>query len=104
MPFFSPPVRVTNPSVLGYKDRFSQSPMKFFSSVGRVGKGVNVYVLLNGSVTEVFPRWENVSKVYYGGHVSYVTDAESAVLVAAGYTVDQDPYGDDGYGGGSYGG
>lgn len=104
MPFFTPPVRVTNPSVLGYKDRFSQSPMKFFSVNGRVGKGVNVFVMLDGSVSEVFTNWGNISKVYYGGHTSYVTAAEAAVLTAAGYTVDSVLYGSSGYGGGLYGG
>jgi len=91
MPYFSPPVRVRNSAVVGWRDMFSQSPMKFFSANGRVPKGVNVYVTTGGVVTETFPRWENVATVYYGGHVTEVDAAEAAVLTAAGYTVTSSP-------------
>lgn len=79
--------------------------MKFFSRPnGQTGRGANVFVKTDGTITESFPQWENISKVYYGGHIYYVNDAEKAALEAAGYTVDSTTYGADVYGDNTYGG
>ena len=51
-------------------------------------RGKNVFRLTNGLFVEVEPRdMSTVSRVFHGGHDSYVTDAEADELVAAGYTV-----------------
>ena len=79
--------------------------MKFFSIPnGVTGRGANVFVKTDGTITEEFPRWENIAKVYYGGHIYYVDDTEKAALEAAGYTVDSTTYGADVYGDNTYGG
>ena len=79
--------------------------MKFFSIPnGVTGRGANVFVRTDGTITEEFPRWENIAKVYYGGHAYYVNDTEKAALEAAGYTVDSVTYGDEVYGAQLYGG
>jgi hypothetical protein len=105
MPTFTPPIRTYNSPVINWKDKWSQSPMKFFSIPnGVTGRGANVFVTTDGTITETFPRWENIAKVYYGGHSHYVTDTEKAALEAAGYTVDSVTYGADFYGGELYGG
>jgi hypothetical protein len=52
----------------------------------------NVFILNDGTVTEVSPdgtrvTWDDVARVFYGGHVPEpVTDEEKALLEAAGYT------------------
>jgi hypothetical protein len=49
-------------------------------------RGRNVYLLTNGTYTEVDQRdTGQVVKVYLGGHVIDITDAEAASLTAAGY-------------------
>jgi hypothetical protein len=105
MPTFTPPIRAYNSPVINWKPKWPQSPMKFFSHPdGQTGRGANVFVETDGTITEDFPRWENISKVYYGGHSHYVNDTEKAALEAAGYTVDSVTYGAEYYGGELYGG
>ena len=105
MPTFTPPIRAYNSPVINWKPKWPQSPMKFFSHPdGQTGRGANVFVKTDGTITEDFPRWENISKVYYGGHSHYVNDTEKAALEAAGYTVDSVTYGAEYYGGELYGG
>lgn len=49
-------------------------------------RGRNVYLFLDGTVTENQPsNMALVSRVYYGGHNNEVDDNEVAVLTAAGY-------------------
>ena len=51
-------------------------------------RGRNVYLLTDGSFTEIDVRDEGqIVRVYHGGHDNYVTDAEADALVAAGYTI-----------------
>lgn len=49
-------------------------------------RGRNVFLLTDGTYTEMQPSyWSDVEKVYYGGHVHQVTDAEVTSLTTAGY-------------------
>jgi hypothetical protein len=49
-------------------------------------RGVNVFLLTNGTYTENQPGdMADVAKTYYGGHDIEVTPAEVASLTAAGY-------------------
>jgi hypothetical protein len=52
-------------------------------------RGVNVYLLTDGTVTEIQPdNWDVVDRVFYGGHEAHqVNSEEKAILEAAGYTV-----------------
>ena len=51
-------------------------------------RGKNVYRLNNETFVEVEPRdLSTVSRVFFGAHKNYVTDAEADALVAAGYSV-----------------
>lgn len=55
-------------------------------------QGRNVYII-NGVVTENDPVGGEASVItFYGGHDPYeVTAAQAALLIAAGYTIDQTP-------------
>lgn len=54
--------------------------------VAPTARGRNVYLLTNGTYTEIQPsNMTTVAKVYYGGHDIEVTDAEVTLLTAAGY-------------------
>jgi hypothetical protein len=60
---------------------------------GTVTEGRNVYILTNGTVTETDPLdWSTVAHALWGAHVEEITDAEAALLAAAGYI--QFAYGD----------
>jgi hypothetical protein len=49
-------------------------------------RGRNVFKLVDGNFTESQPSdMTTVEKVYHGGHVHTLTDAEEADLIAAGY-------------------
>ena len=49
----------------------------------------NVYRLVDGSFVTVVPADESqISRTFWGGTENYVTDAEAAELVAAGFVVD----------------
>lgn len=83
MPTFSPPTE----NVVHYGD-YSQGGLqlrlwRFFRPEAR---GINVYLLDDGTYTEVDQRdTGQVVKVYLGGHVIDITDDEAASLTAAGY-------------------
>lgn len=50
------------------------------------GRGRNVFLLTDGTITERQPSdYGLVSKVYYGGHNNEVDASEVASLTAAGY-------------------
>lgn len=50
------------------------------------GRGRNVFLLSDGTITEKQPSdYSAVSKVYYGGHINQIDSAEVALLTAAGY-------------------
>lgn len=49
-------------------------------------RGINVFVLTDGSVTDIQPSsWDEVSVVYYGGHRTSITQTEADTLTGAGY-------------------
>lgn len=53
-----------------------------------IQRGVNVFLLADGTFTQVQPPLNRgVVKEYLGGHEHPVTVAEAAALTAAGYTV-----------------
>lgn len=100
MPTFTPPVRVYNPPIpfRKYRDGLSEY-------LPGTPKGVNVFIKPDGSAVENLDPG-NAIYTYLGGHIYDITDAEAAILVADGYTVDysQEDYGSGIYGSGSYGG
>lgn len=50
--------------------------------------GLNVWLLKDGTVTQVEPDGlDAVARTFHGGHVHEVDNVEAAALVAAGYTV-----------------
>jgi len=85
MPTFIPP---TEDAVV-YGDPLRRGPeYRLWSFYARTLRGKNVYRLTNGTFVEVEPRnLSTVSRVFFGSHNNYVTDAEADALVAAGYTV-----------------
>lgn len=87
---FSPPFRGAHLPhwIRGISDPRAEVPFgRFTPSIKRYP---NVFLLLDGSLTETQPdSWEQVSKVYYGGHVAVIEDlAEHDALVAAGYDLE----------------
>lgn len=82
--YFSTPVAPTRPAAI----RPSHPGWDLFKHYRPWDAGINVFVV-GGVVTTVEPAYEFVTpeKVYLGGHIYEVTDAEAAVLTAAGYTV-----------------
>lgn len=76
--------------------------------------GLNVWLMPGGVLTTVEPEFESDAvRVFHGGHIHPVDEAEAALLVAAGYAVvDLDApaatsasdYGSGDYGSGLYGG
>lgn len=100
MPLFTPPVRRFNRSTYPWDPK--ARPMAYWKGVG---KGVNVYVRPDNSVVENTDPG-NAIYTYLGGHIYSVSDAEAAILVAAGYTLDYSvaSYGSGAYGDGAYGG
>lgn len=80
---FNPPtedvVRYGDPNTGGIQRRF----WRFYSPEAR---GINVYLLNDGTYTEVDQRdTGQVAKVYLGGHVHEIDANEVASLTAAGY-------------------
>jgi hypothetical protein len=60
----------------------------FLSKLARGNRARNVFRLTDGTYTNTDPLDPTlVDKVYYGGHQHFVSEAEKADLVAAGYTV-----------------
>ena len=82
MPTFIPP---TEDAVV-YGDPLRRGPeYRLWSFYARTLRGKNVYRLTNGTFVEVEPRnLSTVSRVFFGSHNNYVTDAEADALVAAG--------------------
>jgi len=69
----------------GITDGIAFSLFKFYEPMAR---GRNVYKFSDGSFTENDPRdLSDVVAIYYGGTKNFVSEAEKADLVAAGYTV-----------------
>lgn len=60
--------------------------MALFRHFDNLPVGRNVYKLKNGSYVENEPAvWEDIDKIYYGGHDYDVTAQEVTDLTAAGY-------------------
>jgi len=83
MPTFIPPIRSFDSPVLA--DDRDHVPAKYFDK--GAPRGANIWVKNDGSLTERYPGLGNFTEIYYCGHIYEVTDAEAAVLTAAGYTV-----------------
>lgn len=65
-----------------------QTPAAFalFRHYGTVVEGRNVFIMSDGTVTESDPSdWSLVAHALWGGHVEPITDAEAALLTAAGF-------------------
>lgn len=82
--FFSPPTAPTVPMTV----KPSHPAHHLFKHYRPMNAGLNLFVV-NGVVTTVEPDYEFVKpdRVYLGGHLYTLTDAEATVLTAAGYTV-----------------
>lgn len=63
--------------------------------------GISVWILKDGTVTETQP-WDNdtLERVYLGGHFYQISNAEAAILIAAGYQMQPEPAFSYGYVGG----
>jgi hypothetical protein len=80
MAIFTPP---TDDEVFYYGEDIGDN---LFSRLPPTARGVNVFRLTNGEYTENQPpNWEDIDKVFYGGHATEITAAEQAELIAAGY-------------------
>jgi hypothetical protein len=86
--FFSPPTAPTVPMAV----RPNHPGFGLFRHYRNLDAGINVFVVA-GVVTTAEPDYEFTTpdRVYLGGHIYVVTQAESAVLTAAGYTVVNGP-------------
>lgn len=58
---------------------------RLFGYLEPTARGRNLYLLTDGTYTLNQPRDSEIVKVYYGGHIIDITDAEAASLTAAGY-------------------
>lgn len=59
---------------------------RLFRYAQPTNRGKNIYKLTNGTFTDIDQRNPDVvSRVYYGGTINYVTQAEKDDLIAAGY-------------------
>lgn len=82
---FRPPVEDKFPWA-DYREKTPDHAL--FGYVRQGNRARNIYLLKNGTFTNVDPLDPAiVDKVYLGGHDWFVTPEEKAVLVAAGYTV-----------------
>jgi hypothetical protein len=81
---FIPPSRHTVPPVGAETPPEDYAPAIYFNDPIRAGE--NVFLTTGGVVTEAQPEvWELVKTVWWGGHINTITDAEAAILTAAGY-------------------
>ena len=79
---FQPPSRGRISPTAHDASRIANRLASFFA---QPEQGVNVYLLVDGTVTENQPDdYETVSKVFHGGHVNEITVAEAATLTTAG--------------------
>lgn len=83
MPTFQPPTE--NTVVYSDYDEWWTTEAKLFRFLNPTARGLNVYLKTDGTYTTTQPDFDEVEKVYYGGHIIYITDAEAASLTAAGY-------------------
>ena len=81
MPTFEPPVD-EDVSLTSHRNEDADNLFRFYKPLLR---GRNVYILNDGTITENEHPPAEFQKVYYGGHIYTITDAEAATLSAAGY-------------------
>ena len=86
MPTFIPP---TENNVAAASAQGEGLSWRLFRYVGAGKSADNVYRLVDGSFVTVPPVDEaTISRTFWGATENYVTDAEAAQLIAAGFTVD----------------
>ena len=74
---------VTNNVYLSKEERIAN---RLGTHIHPSGRGRNVYLLTSGVFTERQPSdYTTISKVYYGGHATTITEAEAVALTTAGY-------------------
>lgn len=95
MPTFIPPIRSYVPVIAANAPLDQRQPMASWSA--SIGRGVNVWLYTNNTISEVQPPYQKaftnadgtvspgVKKVWYGGHTHTITSSESVMLTAAGY-------------------
>lgn len=84
MPYFTPPTAPLVPAAL----RPNHPGYQLFKHYRPWDAGVNVWLLNDGTLTPNDPADESlVRRVFHGGHVHEVNDAEATTLTAAGFTV-----------------
>jgi len=96
---FTPPIRSYDPPIAADTPEWQKKPA-IWNRSGLIPRGVNVFKLTDGTYTEQQPftnapftsGWELVAFVYYGGHSYEISDAEAALLIAAGYGANIDQY------------
>lgn len=92
MPTFMPPIEPYSQVDESHPRGLAYRLMRYF---GTMDRGRNVFLLKNGTVTETDPDsrtvlWSDVDTVWWGSAAEpyVVTDAQAALLTAAGYTVE----------------
>ena len=87
MPTFRPPATKKTPTVFPLGTP-GQTKGQYFARRRFSGHltGTNVYRLTDGTITEAQP-WDQdtIARIYFGGHIEPITDAESTALTDAGY-------------------
>lgn len=70
-----------------WTDLYDFSPeSRLFARLRNSPRGRNVYKLVDGGYTENQPAYfEDIEKIYLGGHDNVLTAEEEADLIAAGY-------------------
>lgn len=84
MSTFTPPVVFDRARVVARRHP-GNALMRHYTPLPR---GVNVYLLFDGTVTTTQPYDPQntiVRRTFFGGHLEPVTDEEAALLTAAGY-------------------
>ena len=84
---FTPPTDNVTPPILPDTKGLAFLLFRHYASTAR---GRNVFIINGTTVTEADPLGtDTVNRAFYGGHGPYtdVTDAEAALLTAAGYVV-----------------
>lgn len=81
MPYFTPPTRLEVPTTLPG----NHPGNVLFRHFGPRRRGVNVFVYEGPQVTETERDGVVPEHTYHGGHIHLISDAEAAVLAAAGY-------------------
>ncbi|HYH49648.1 MAG TPA: hypothetical protein VEG38_08875 [Acidimicrobiia bacterium] len=80
---FSPPIKYLQPFV---GPEYRGPARRLFRYYDGIPTSTNIYVLVDGTVTETQPWDQNlITKIYFGGHVAEITDTEAQILIDAGY-------------------